>query len=159
MNIHQLFKTREEYIEYFLKIVNIHDHPEVWREEDLPKLKPYFSYNKECQGRPLPMSDEVVKSFDYYLQCKKEYADALFELKRATEYFDIHDLCDAFGFVITNEDNEEDDKNDVPYKYELASDFIPEFPMIAVGAIECDRDRNGKFQAVVMDFVSKKEFD
>ena len=69
---HHLLKSEEERRALFDEYFSWKDSPEqsIWKEEDLPKLAPFFKYqNAEISNQEFPRD-----SYEFYNKCWKEYA-------------------------------------------------------------------------------------
>lgn len=128
----------------------------LWREEDLPKLEPFFKYSDECGGHFRPMTQEEKDSFAYYEKCDKEYADALCEKRDAVDYIDISTLIKAFGYEMPSDEDENgvEFDEDIPLK----STMNLTYPCICVNWLESCMDRMGKSAICAIDYVELKEF-
>ena len=135
---------------------------EVWREEDIPLLTPFFKYSDQGSDRSL-MTEEEKASFEHYKKCMKEYARDLFDTRDSVEHYHMDHILEAFGYEY--DENENDDKNE-----EILNSFSEtnnpaknklelEYPVIAVVWIESDFDRFGANGILCVDFVEQKEFN
>jgi hypothetical protein len=152
MRIHQRFDSEKEYVEFFNTLIEIKSRDEAWREEDLPKLQPFFEYDGRNQNaNSKRMTKEETESFDFYMKCRKDYADTEFSVKGDLENFSNEDLAEWFGFnYVCNEDTGEE-------LYTYGGEF--QFPFIVFVLFECDRDRMGHVTSFIIDFIEKKEFE
>lgn len=162
MNFHQLFHTPQQYWDFVYLFVR-HDIDEVWRQEDRPKLKAFFDYSETSQYKNRKMTDEEVNSFRYYEECRKEYADKLFEIRDAVMHFNQFNILKNFGF----DDFVDDDDDGTGFSF--SKDKIPDFadwfkekvsfPFILVGAIDSDFERGAASGGMFIDMVSLSEFN
>ncbi len=139
---------------------------EVWRKEDLHLLEPFFKWNNSPHDK-LKMTEEESKSFDYYKECRKKYADRLFEIRDAVRYHSEDTILEAFGYrhEYDLEDNFDESGEKECYN-ELSKDSKPTndlfnlaYPVVAVVWIESSYDRMGDTGVCCVDFVEKKEFE
>lgn len=128
----------------------------LWREEDLPKLEPFFKYSAECRGHFRPMTQEEKDSFTYYEKCNKEYADDLGEKRDAVDYIDISTLIKTFGYEMPSDEDENgvEFDEDIPLK----STINLTYPCICVNWLESCMDRMGKSAICAIDYVELGEF-
>lgn len=156
MEIHKKINSKKEYIEYFQYLIAKKNSTQIWRDEDLPLLQPFFdaSIYKEKNS----WSEEVKLSFDHYQKCREEYANELFDIRDSLDQIDECSLADAFGFNIVEID--EDDDGLVPIiEYEYVLDTNHEYPLIITGYIDSGYDRMGKSSVCIIRFVYLKDFD
>lgn len=176
MQIHKLFNNMEEYKDYFWSFLKheycIHSTGDgVWKEEDKPLLDPFFNYSNETGGhsKRRGMTKEEGDSFDFYMKCRKEYADEAFEKRDAIAQIDDEVLFEGFflkypGCLKCDRDEEDDCVDEITIDILKDVTFLPienkeiTFPLILVGTIESDRDRVGKFSYMFLDIVELKEF-
>ena len=176
MRIKKLFKTESEFLDYAWSFLNF-DENKIWREEDLPKLQPYFDM---CNNRPdkSKLSENewaaLKESMNHYDRCKEEYADELFEIRDSISQFDIDELSEFFFLEPVETDcwdydedgNEiDEDGNIIPpttrESIKISEEWKHEmiFPLYFVGHINCDSDRLGKFRIGFSEFVTFKDFE
>ncbi len=176
MRIKKLFKTESEYLDYAWSFLNF-DENKIWREEDLPKLQPYFdmSNNRPDKSKLSETEWAVLKeSMNHYDKCKEEYADELFEIRDSISQFDIRELAEFFFLEPIETDcwdydedgNEiDEDGNIIPpttrESIKISEEWKHEmiFPLYFVGHINCDSDRLGKFRIGFSEFVTLKDFE
>jgi hypothetical protein len=173
MRIKKLFKTESEYLDYAWSFINF-DENKIWREEDLPKLQPFFDYQEKYRGNSHKFNDNEKESFDYCQKCKQEYADELFEIRDSIYGFSVEELVELFllQHIDTNCYDTDEDGNDLdedgniipPLSREtikIAEDWKEEmtFPLVFVGMISSSFDRFGGVRIAYSDFVSLKEFE
>ena len=156
MYIKQLIKDKEHYWEFVWPFINWANNPNrsLWREEDYPKLKPFF----DMQNRNEEWPQEVKESFDFYQKCREEYGEKNTELRDAVSKFSAESILEAFGYKIPeyNDDNEEEYNKDEPLS--LDEDFDATFPFVVIGDISCEWDRCGDFNILSLHMVSLKDF-
>jgi hypothetical protein len=177
MRIKKLFKTESEYLDYAWSFLNF-DENKVWREEDLPKLQPFFDFDKirhkietEDGSFKKYWTPEIDAGYKHYQKCKQEYADALFEIRDSIAQFSTDKLAEFFllesiAMDCYDEDGNEidEDGNIIPAlsreTIKIAEDWKEEmtFPLYFVGWIDSSWDR---FNVAVAfsEFVSLKEFE
>ena len=173
MRIKKLFKTESEYLDYAWSFINF-DKNKIWREEDLPKLKPFFDFTDEHCGESYEFNDEEKESFLYYKKCSKEYANELFEIRDSIDGFSVDELAEFFlmqhidmNCCDTDEDGNDidEDGNIIPplsrETLKISEDWKDEmtFPLVFVGVIDCGFDRLGSVRMAFSDFVSLKDYD
>lgn len=173
MRIKKLFKTESEYLDYAWSFLNFVEN-KIWREEDLPKLKPYFDFEKRHRGESHTLNEEEKESFDYYNKCYKEYAKDLFEIRNSIQGFPQDELAEFFllepiemeCYDYDEDGNEIDEDGNImpPTSREtikIAEDWKESmtFPLIFVGWIDSGFDRFGSVRMSFSEFVSLKEFD
>lgn len=153
MFLKQLINNRQEYWEYVLPFIEWSNNPNrsLWREEDLPKLKPFFDNQRNSNW-----TQEVKESFDFYQQCCAAYGDKNKELRDAVSRIDASSILEAFGYEIP--DYEEDEEYAVNKPLPLAKDFDATFPFIVTGDIHCGWDRSGDIAILSVYRVSLKDF-
>ena len=176
MRIKKLFKTESEYLDYAWSFMSF-DENKVWREEDLPKLQPYFNLRRDRPDKSKLSENEwaaLRESMNHYDKCKKEYADELFEIRDSIAQFAIDKLAEFFFlepiamdcYDYDEDGNEIDEDGNImpPTSREtikIAEDWKEEitFPLYFVGWIDSGCDRYGKVRMAFSDFVSLKEFE
>jgi hypothetical protein len=176
MRIKKLFKTESEYLDYAWSFLNF-DENKIWREEDLPKLQPYFdmSNNRPDKSKISETEWAVLKeSMNHYDKCKEEYAGELFEIRDSIAQFSTDKLAEFFFlepiamdcYDYDEDGNELDrDGNIMPplsrETIKIAEDWKEEmtFPLYFVGWIDSSWDRFGNIAMAFSEFVSLKEFE
>jgi hypothetical protein len=177
MRIKKLFKTESEYLDYAWSFLNF-DENKIWREEDLPKLQPYFNLRRDRPDNKSKLSESewavLKESMNHYDKCKEEYADELFEIKDSIAQFSTDKLGEFFLLepIEMNCYDYDDDGNEIdrdgniipPLSREtikIAEDWKEEmtFPLYFVGWIDSNCDRYGDVRMAFSDFVSLKEFE
>lgn len=173
MRIKKLFKTESEYLNYAWSFINF-DENKIWREEDLPKLKPFFDFTDIHRGNSHKLNDEEKQSFDYWQKCKQEYADELSEIRDSIHGFTVDELAEFFllQYIDMNCYDTDEDGNDIdedgniipPLSREtlkISEDWKDEmtFPLVFVGMISSGFDRYGAVRMAFSEFVSLKEFN
>lgn len=155
MRIKKLFNNESEFLDFAWKFIRP-DKNKIWRDEDLPLLKPYFDFSNGIN----PWTEEVEKSFEHYKKCKEEYNNELVEIKDSCSYIDEYNLFNVFflHYPFYNETEEEIiiTRNDLKISEEYKEEII--FPMIFIAFILSDWDRNGNYSIAISDFVSVKDF-
>lgn len=135
----------------------------IWREEDLPKLEPFFRYSEQFRGgkNNRPMTQEEKESFDYYEKCNKEYSDELTEKRDSIDYIDLYTLIKSFGYEYPQDEDSEGNEIEVEFSEDipLKSLFELTYPCICVNWIKSDYDRIGKNAICAIDYVELKEFE
>jgi len=172
MRIKKLFKTESEYLDYAWSFLNF-DENKIWREEDLPKLQPFFDFEKRHRGESHEFNDEERNSFKHYNKCYEEYAKDLFEIRNSIRGFPQDELVEFFFLEPIETDcwdydedgNEIDEQGNIvpPTSREtikISEDWKDEmiFPLYFVGWIESGQDRYGDVRMAYSEFVSLKEF-
>lgn len=154
MFIKQLIKNEQEYWEFVWPFIDWSNDPNrsLWREEDLPKLKPFF----DMQNRHEEWTQEVKESFDFYKKCSEEYGDKNKELRDAVSRISADDLLEAFGYELPEYDDEEDYYTTKP---PFDKDFDATFPFVVIGDIHCGWDRAGDITILSVYMVSLKDFE
>ena len=176
MRIKKLFKTESEYLDYAWSFINF-DEKKIWREEDLPKLQPYFDMYKNRPDKSKLSENEwaaLKESMNHYDRCKEEYADELFEIRDSISQFDIDELSEFFFLEPIETDcwdydedgNEiDEDGNIIPpttrESIKISEEWKDEiiFPLYFVGHINSDSDRLGKIRLCYSEFVTLKDFE
>jgi hypothetical protein len=176
MRIKKLFKTESEFLDYAWSFINL-DENKIWREEDLPKLQPYFDMsNNRPDKSKLSENDWAIlkESMNHYDKCKEEYAGELFEIRDSIAQFSTDKLAEFFflenietSCYDTDEDGNEidEDGNIIPplsrETIKIAEDWKEEmtFPLYFVGWIDSSWDRFGSVGMAFSEFVSLKEFE
>lgn len=173
MRIKKLFKTEKEYIDYAWSFINF-DENKIWREEDLPKLKPYFAFEEKHRGNSHQLNDKEQESFQYYQKCYKEYAQELFLMRDSIRGFNVDDFVDFFlleqidmnCYDYDEHGNEiDEDGNIIPplsrESLKISEDWKEEmsFPLVFVGWLDSGFDRFGSVRMSFSDFVSLKDYE
>jgi len=181
MRIKKLFKTESEFLDYAWSFINF-DENKIWREEDLPKLQPYFDmYNNRPDKSKLSENEwaALKESMNHYDRCKEEYADELFEIRDSIAQFTTYELAEFFllepiddnggwsscsGYDDDGNELDEDDniippttRESIKISEEWKHEMI--FPLYFVGHINCDSDRLGKFRIGYSEFLTLKDFE
>jgi hypothetical protein len=172
MRIKKLFKTEQEYLDYAWSFINL-DENKIWREEDLPKLKPFFAFENKHRGDSYKLNEEEKESFDYYNKCYEEYAKEIFRVRDSIRGFNIDDLVEFFllqhidmnCYDYDKDGNEIDEEGNIipPLGREalkISEDWKEEmtFPLVFVGWIDSGFDRMGSVRMSFSDFVSLNEY-
>lgn len=176
MRIKKLFKTESEYLDYAWSFMSF-DENKIWREEDIPKLQPYFDTSNSRPDKSKLSENEwatLKESMNHYLKCKEEYADELFEIRDSISQFSMSELANFFLLEPIETDcwdydedgNEIDEDGNImpPTSREtikISDDWKEEmtFPLMFVGWIDSDFDRFGKTRMAYSEFVTLKEFE
>lgn len=173
MRIKKLFKTEKEYLDYAWSIINFNED-KIWREEDLPKLQPFFDFSERHRGDSYKMNDEERESFNFYKKCHEEYAEELFEIRDSIKQFEQSELIEFFFleeigmncYDYDEDGNEIDEDGNImpPWGREslkLHPDLKEEmmFPLVFVGWIDCGFDRGGNSRVMFSEFVTLKDYD
>lgn len=165
MQIKKLFLNEREYLDYAWSIINF-DSQRIWREEDLPRLRPYFDYCNH--DRSDKVSKDVKDSAIFYKKCYEEYAKNLLDIRDSIMGFSREELFEFFFLEAPVTDCYEDkDGNEVDENGEIIPPISREilkisdaykqemvFPLTFVGWIESDRDRFGKSRVSFSEFVT-----
>lgn len=172
MRIKKLFKTESEYLDYAWSFISF-DEKKIWREEDLPKIQPFFDFEEKNRGNSHKFNKEEKESFRYYNKCYEEYAKNLFEIRDSISGFPPDQLAEFFllEHIETSCYDTDEDGNDIdedgnimpPTSREtikIASDWKEDmtFPLYFVGWIDSSWDRFGSVRMSFSEFVSLKEF-
>lgn len=168
MRIKKLFKTESEYLDYAWSFINF-DENKIWREEDLPKLQPYFDMYKNRPDKSKLSENEwaaLKESMNHYDRCKEEYADELFEIRDSISQFGIRELAEFFFLEPIETDcwDYDEDGNIIPpttrESIKISEEWKDEiiFPLYFVGWIDSSWDRFGDLKVMFSEFVSLKEF-
>jgi hypothetical protein len=173
MRIKKLFKTESEYLDYAWRFLDF-DENKIWREADLPKLKPYFDFEKMHLSDSYQLNKKEKESFEYYLKCHEEYAKELFEIRNSIQEFPTEQLAEFFllepidmnCYDYDESGNEiDEDGNIIPplsrETIKISEDWKESmiFPLYFVGWIDSSFDRFGDVRMAYSDFVSLKEFE
>lgn len=134
----------------------------IWREEDLPKLQPFFKYSDKCHGNGnfRAMTQDEKDSFDYYIKCEREYNNELTEKRDSVYYISEYTLIEAFGYEIPSDEDENGNKifikidEDTPLK----STVNITYPCVCVSWIASGYDRLGSSSICAIDYVELKDF-
>jgi hypothetical protein len=141
----------------------------IWEEEDLPRLQPFFEWNKQRDGAG-NMPPEVRESFDFYMT-KQEAAGEKRERKDVCSAIMQEKLIETLGFIPPETDVEEEEDEDYSITYlsdpnitadtvlELNENYEISYPCIMVYWLETMWDRVGKGGVACAQFVSLKEFN
>lgn len=160
MFIKQLINSEREYWDYVWQFLDWSNNPyrSLWRDEDLPKLKPFFDAQNMILAHSIEWTQEVKESFDFYQKCVAEYGDKNRELRDAVSHISSDDILGAFGYELPeyNEDEDEDYGKDKPLP--LEKDFDATFPFVVIGDIHCGWDRSGDITILSIYRVSLKDF-
>jgi hypothetical protein len=167
-----LFKSKEEhwawawtqYISLYGKINEDGDWEEssIWEEEDLPKLKPFFDWDKDRDRNLVTnMPPEVKESFDYYMTVQEAAGDKR-DRKDLCGEIEQTKLVEILGF----EPFPEDEDNDCIHDHRYSIDNVPEisdyyeisYPCVMVYHLETVWDRIGTSVLAFVEFVSLEEF-
>ena len=151
MYIKQLVKNKEEYWKLVWPFINWSQNPEqsLWREEDRPKLEPFF----KVQNREGNWPQEIKDSFDFYLKCHEEYGKNNAEMRDSVSRLAACDILNAFGY---NHDYQEEDYTEENPPLLSMEGFS--FPFVVVGDLTCGWDRSGKYSFMAINFVSLEDF-
>lgn len=170
MRIKKLFKTESEYLDYAWSFINF-DKNKIWREEDLPKLQPFFDFCDDPNKKP--SLQDCKECLEFYEKCKREYADELFEIRDSIANFRIEELEEFFFLEpidmncwdYDKDGNEIDEEGNIipPISRDtikINSEFKKEikFPLYFVGWIDSGFDRSGDFRMAYSEFVCFAEF-
>jgi len=173
MRIKKLFKTESEFLDYAWSFINL-DENKIWREEDRPKLQPFFDFEEKNRGNSHKFNEEEKESFRYYNKCYEEYAKSLFEIRDSIAQFSTEKLAEFFFlepidmncYDYDEDGNELDrDGNIIPplsrETIKITEDWKEEmtFPLYFVGWIDSSWDRFGNVGMAFSEFVSLKEFE
>ena len=176
MRIKKLFKTESEFLDYAWSFINL-DENKIWREEDLPKLQPYFDMSNNRPDKSKISETEwatLRESMNHYDKCKEEYAGELFEIRDSIAQFSTDKLAEFFFlepiamdcYDYDEDGNELDrDGNIMPplsrETIKIAEDWKEEmtFPLYFVGWIDSSWDRFGSVAMAFSEFVTLKEFE
>jgi hypothetical protein len=163
MTIKKLIKNEQEYVDWVRKtfLENLGER-NIWREEDLPKLEPFFKFSDSGRGS---MTEEEGKSFEHYRKCLEDYADETSTLQQILDGFSFEELleyfvlkldepCDENGDPLSQE---EYDLNYLAFDRENCEPIT--YPMVAVLFIDRSFDRVGSYKAFQLTFVEHKMFD
>lgn len=155
MYIHQLIQNKEEYWKLAWPLIDWAGdcRRSLWREEDYPKLMPFFNEQAKMHSG-MAWTPAVIESFDFYKKCCEEYGDARKELRDAVSQFTPEDIIDAFGFNLP----EDEDEYGEHLPLTLADDFDTAFPFIVVGDVDSGFDRLGKIRFIGLYRVALDEF-
>lgn len=154
MKIRQLIKSPQDLLFLFEEMVSWIENPSksLWKEEDYPKLKPYFDFSV-LSGRE--MNKEEVEAFKFWVKCHEEYGERNSEIRNNLRHFSEHDLADAMGIDVIEPSEDDPDWDDLPNTYSVKSD---EYPYVLVMDIVSSWDRGGDFCFMTSDKVYLKEF-
>jgi hypothetical protein len=162
-------------LDYAWSFINL-DENKIWREEDLPKLQPYFDMsNNRPDKSKLSENDWAIlkESMNHYDKCKEEYAGELFEIRDSIAQFSTDKLAEFFFlepiamycYDYDEDGNEiDEDGNIIPplsrETIKIAEDWKEEmtFPLYFVGWIDSGFDRFGSVRMSFSEFVTLKEF-
>jgi len=162
MYLKQLINSRQEYWEYVLPFIEWSMDPNrsLWREEDLPKLKPFFDNqnNLVVSKESNPWTQEIKDSFDFYKECCAAYGDKNKEMRDAVSKLSDGDILEAFGFEIPECNDDEDENYTLSNPPPLAEDFDATFPFVVIGDMHCGWDRSGDITILSVYRVSLKDF-
>lgn len=110
MTIKELIKDEAAHLDYVWSLM---DRPDIWKEEDLPKLEPFFQYWNGDRKRPMTL--EESESCDFYDKCNKEYSDRRSEINSALSSFEMEEIAEFFGLeeIETSCYDYDEDGNDI----------------------------------------------
>ena len=150
MDIHKKFSCIQEYTEFITELFSWVDNYDksLWKEDDLPKLKPWFEYSNTKQG---VWTNDIQNSFEYYKECLELYGHKNVDMRNSLSQIRIEQLMDCFYFRYVDE--EDIDNIDV-----VLDNFPYSFPVIVTGIIESGYDRFGDISLLCIRFVSLSEF-
>ncbi len=165
MYIKKLIRDEKEYWEFVYPFVFWSDNNthSLWREEDLPKLRPFFDAQSQSRGKGIAWSEEIQKSFDFYKECHENYGKHNAEIRDATSQIGCYDILEAFGYDSLPDIEYDDESTSAPEYSEavnpsLLEDFDSTFPFIVIGDINSGFDRMGKTSSCFIYRVSLDEF-
>ena len=132
----------------------------IWREEDLPKLQPFFKYSDKCHGNFRAMTQDEKDSFYYYEKCRKEYNDELTEKRDSVLYIDENTLIKSFGYELPSDEDENGDEIDIEIDADtpLKSAIDLTYPCVCVNWLESGYDRYSSTGICAIDYVELKDF-
>jgi len=163
MRIKKRFETEQEYLDYAWSFISFDG--KIWRDEDLPKLQPFFEYNHRDDWKP--MSEEERESFEYYKKCNEEYSMNLTEIRDSMRCFTSHDFYSFFFLEEPATECYDTDENG--NDLDEYGNIIPEesretlmidkrkgitFPMVFVGWFDSGFSRAGEESVMFSDFVN-----
>jgi len=151
MRIKETFVDLESYLEFAYKFIRC-DKDKVWRDSDIPLLTPFFESDK---NNFYEWTEDIRESFDYYLKCKDEYGDELFEIRDSCSQFSEDEIADFF-FLEHPDDYLEEDEEITKDKLRISEEFLDEFvfPICFIGFIDSSFDRCGNLKSSFSDFFS-----
>lgn len=166
MTIKKLFKTESEFLDYAWSFISF-DENEIWREEDLTILQPFFDYRDGL------MSPEVKRGFDLWIKRRDEYADELFNIRDALSNHDRYDLYnffflkeprkDCWDYNENGEDIDEEgnvlENDETRENLKFISDIDIQFPLIFIGWVDSGFTRAGEEKVMFSDWVSLDDFE
>ncbi|NBQ67315.1 MAG: hypothetical protein EBU46_00175 [Nitrosomonadaceae bacterium] len=153
MEIKQLFIDAASYQRWFQTLLDVNPNVSLWREEDRPKLEPYFQWNDQKPSVKTKMTAEERASFEHYKKCLGGYGRKAAELRDSLRQFCFEELCDIFGFELVEPDNDASDA------IKLCDEFPYEFPLIVVGHLDSDYYRGAEARVVAVSIISLNEFN
>ena len=104
-------------------------------------------------------TEEIKKSFDFYISCKEKYGEYRAEVRDSVGQFSHDELLEVFGFKYQPEMDENGDELEVPLeKQELDMEITGNFPFVIIGELESTWDRGGDFKISTIQFVSLDDF-
>ena len=164
MDIHKKFSCIQEYTDFVTELLNwTNSNKSLWKEEDLPKLKPFFDFSRNKQTNKNYSgiwTDTIQDSFEYYNKCSELYGQKNAEMRDSLSRININDLISAFYFKHKYSDEECEDNEDLLNNNEIVLDDFPySFPLIVTGVIESGFDRIGDLSMLMIRFVSLSEFN
>jgi len=152
MEIKQLFVDADSYQRWVQSLLDVSPNDSLWREEDVPKLEPFFCYQARRSPRG-KMNDEESASFEHYRKCYAEYGHKAAELRDSLRQFSFEDIIDIFGFELTDPDNDYCDE------IKLYAGFPYEFPFIVTGYIDSGYSRGAEDKMAAISIISLSEFN
>lgn len=149
MRIEKYFRTKEEYIKYVFDLVTTDCNASLWREEDLPKLQPFF---EACQSGKYDnfekyTHDQVMESMEFYQKCLKEYANEKKDIQDSIKGFSTDEFLCRF-FVYWDESDADEWRIE-----DLKTCEWLEFPLYAIGDIESGFDRSGDVKYFAVELI------
>jgi hypothetical protein len=133
----------------------------IWEAEDLPKLEPFFKWQKNKHTAELPMPAEVKESFDHYMLVHEEAGNKRDRKDVCGEIEQLR-LVEILGFSPYEDDPDEEYIHDRRYSAdnipELNEDYTISYPCVMVYHLETVWDRVGTSVLAFVDFVGLTEF-
>jgi hypothetical protein len=165
-----LFKNKEEhwawvwdnYIRYYRrydKETGLLVEESIWGD-DLPKLEPFFDWQKENAGKYRnDMPPEVKESFDYYYEIReKGWANK--ERYDVTGKIEISYMVEMFGFSRMDDEGDDDELYNI-YSKEVVPPVHEsiKYPCVMLSYLETSWDRMGDATITAVDFVYLEDFE
>jgi hypothetical protein len=140
----------------------------VWKEEDLKKIQPFFDWHDSKLTNNRAMTQIESEAYDYYQDVFHSYALELFELRDLVEDFSLEDIFRIFSYKWDENyfydkngffDIDDNQKEPINEKSVFTSLIEIHYPCVAVVYLGGTYDRLDETSIVVVDYVELREFE